>query len=77
MDFLKKHADVAVILTAFAGCMLWMNSQFNGIDRRFSEIEMKFAQQFSSIEKDMAVIKTVLIMKEIMPDKLAKYEEGK
>ncbi len=31
--------------------------------------------KFNSVEKDLAVIKTVLIMKNIMPTELAKKEE--
>lgn len=61
MEWFKKHVDTVVILGAFATCMLWMNGQFNGIDSRFAQLE-----------KDMAVIKTVLIMKNIMPSELAK-----
>ena len=33
--------------------------------------------KFNSLEKDMAIIKTVLIMKNIMPAELAKVEPSK
>lgn len=59
MDWFKKHVDTVVILTAFAGGVLWINGKFN------------------EIEKDMAVIKTVLILKQIMPPELAKYDSEK
>ena len=52
-NWLKKHIDTVIILTAFAGSVLWMNGKFN------------------EIEKDIAVIKTVLIMKQILPSELA------
>lgn len=64
MDWFKKHADTVIILGSFATCMLWMNSQFNGIDNRFAQIE-----------KDLAIVKTVLIMRNIMPSELAKAKE--
>src|ERR1700733_12755255 len=64
MDWFKKHVDTVIILGAFATCMLWMNAQFNGIDSRFGQME-----------KDMAIIKTVLVMKNIMPSELAKAKE--
>lgn len=57
MDWMKKHTDTVIVLTALITSMLWMNSKFN------------------DIEKDMAVIKTVLIMKNIMPTELAKDGE--
>lgn len=53
MDWVKKHVDTVIILTAFAASMLWMNGKFN------------------DLEKDIVMIKTVLIMKNIMPTELA------
>lgn len=57
MDWFKKHADTLVILGSFALCFWTMNEKMN--------------DKFSVIEKDLTVIKTVLIMKDIMPTKLA------
>lgn len=54
MDWIKKHTDLIIMLSAFASAMLWMNGKFN------------------EIEKDVAIIKTVLIMKQIMPAELCK-----
>lgn len=56
MDWLKKHADTAIVLTALLTSVLWMNGKF------------------ASLEKDMAVVKTVLIMRNMMPPELAKAE---
>lgn len=53
MDWIKKHVDTVIILTAFAGSILWMNGKFN------------------DLEKDITMIKTVLILKNIMPLELA------
>ena len=64
MDWMKKHVDTVIILTAFASAMLWMNGKFNDIDRKFNELE-----------KELAVVKTVLIMKNIMPVELAHVED--
>jgi len=58
-DWIKKHTDLIVMLSAFASAMLWMNGKFN------------------EIEKDVAIIKTVLIMKQIMPAELCKGVEQK
>lgn len=66
MDLLKKHVDTVVILSAFAASVLWMNKQFNEVDGRFAKID-----------QDLAVIKTVLIVKKIMPTDLATNEPVK
>lgn len=63
MEWFKKHTDTVIILTAFAASILWMNGKFNDIDNRFFELE-----------KDIAVMKTVLIMQKIMPSELANKE---
>lgn len=60
MDWFKKHADTMIILAAFASSILWMNGKFNDIDVKFFKIE-----------KDIAVMKTVMIMQKIMPSELA------
>lgn len=63
-NWLKKHIDTIIILGAFASCMLWMNGKFNAVDA-----------QFAKVEQDLAVVKTVLIMKNIMPSELCKGKE--
>lgn len=55
-EFIKKHADTVVVLSALFSSLIWMNGKFN------------------DLEKDMAIIKTVLIMKNIMPAELAVKE---
>lgn len=60
MDWFKKHVDTVIILGAVAGSMLWMNGKFN-------EVEQKIA----NLDKEVAIIKTVLILKNIMPQDLA------
>ncbi len=61
MEWMKKHVDTVIILTAFGACLLWMNGKFNEVDRQFSEVH-----------QELAVMKTVLIMKNIMPIEMAK-----
>jgi hypothetical protein len=60
MDWMKKHTDTVLILGGLLSAVLWMNGKFNGVD-----------SQFSKIEKYIAIIKTVLILKGIMPTELA------
>ncbi len=63
MDWFKKHLDTVIILGAFGASLLWMNGKFNDVDKQFHEIE-----------KDMVMIRTILIMKDIMPKELAAGE---
>ncbi len=60
---MKKHVDTVIIVGSICASMLWMNGKFNEIDKRFSEVE-----------KEIAVMKAVMIMKNIMPVELAKHE---
>lgn len=60
MEWFKKHVDTVIILSAVIGSMVWMNTKFNDMDKRFNDIE-----------KDMVMIKTTLILKNIMPRELA------
>ena len=64
MEWFRKHTDAVIILGAIVGSMLWMNGKFNDVDKKFS-----------CLEKDMAVLKAVMIIKNIMPAELAKSEE--
>lgn len=64
MDWFKKHADTIVILGSFALCFWTMNEKIN---EGFSKIDARFNQ----VERDIAVIKTVLVMKNIMPSEMA------
>jgi hypothetical protein len=63
MEWFKKHTDTVIILAAFAASVLWMNGKFNEINNRFFELE-----------KDIAVVKTVLLIQKILPSELAKKE---
>jgi len=64
MDWFKKHVDTVVVLTAMFSSFIWMDGKFTDMN-----------DKFSSIEKDMAIVKTVLIMKGIMPSDIAKSKE--
>ncbi len=62
MEWFKQHADTIVILSSFALCFWTMNEKMN--------------EKFNAIEKDLAIIKTVLVMKNIMPSELSYTSEG-
>jgi len=66
MEWFKKHVDTVIILGAFGASLLWMNGKFSDIDKKFYEMH-----------EQITVIKTVLLMKNILPSELAKHEEDK
>ena len=61
MDWIKKHADTIVILGSFALCFWNMNEKFN--------------ERFNALEKDITIIKTALVIKNIMPSEMASKRE--
>jgi hypothetical protein len=61
MDLFKKHVDTVIILGGILTSIIWMNSKFNSVDKSLSDVN-----------KEIAVIKAVMIMKNIMPVELAK-----
>ncbi len=64
MDWLKKHTDTVIILSAFAASILWMNGKFNDIEK-----------EINNLKTDIAIMKTVLIMQKIMPSELAQAKD--
>ena len=62
MNWFKEHGDTIAILSMFALCFWNMNEKMN--------------EKFGILEKDVAIIKTVLIMKQIMPCELVEGGKG-
>lgn len=68
MKWFREHADSMAVISAIIVAMIWMNGKLNDIQREMDH-------RFANVEKDMAVIKTVLVMKEILPRELATQEQ--
>lgn len=65
MNWFKKHVDTVIVMGGIVGSILWMNHKFSQVDSRFV-----------AIEKDIAVMKGVLIIQGHFPKELvAKVEE--
>jgi hypothetical protein len=60
MEAIKQHAETAVIILTIISSLLCST--------------IWLTSKFNNLEKDMAVIKAVLVMKNIMPAELAKKE---
>ena len=71
MDWFKKHVDTVMVLGSILTAVFWMNTKFNNIDKEIGSIKTEIAL----INKDIALIKAVMIMKNIMPHELAKDKE--
>ena len=64
MEWFKKHTDAVIVLGGIIASMLWMNGKFNDIEK-----------EMAIIKTEVAVIKAVMIMKNIMPSELACHEK--
>lgn len=64
MEWVKKHVDTVIILGGILSSVFWMNGKFTEVDHKLAEME-----------KDMSVIKTVLILKGILPMDLASIDD--
>ena len=60
MEWFKKHADTLAIIAIMFGGFLWADGKFEKINDRFA-----------SLEQDVAQIKTVLIIRGMMPESMA------
>lgn len=70
MDIIKKHVDTVIVLGGIVGSLLWMNG-------KFSDLNDRFTNQFHELKQEIVMIKTVLIMKNILSNELAIKEEIK
>lgn len=64
MNWFRRRAETITVLIALSSCFIWMNSRFNEIERELGDLK-----------KEVAIVKTVMIMKQIMPCELAKELE--
>jgi hypothetical protein len=62
-NWFKKHVDTIIILGGILTSVIWMNYSINCV-----------RYEINDLKTEMAVMKTVLIMKDIMPRELVKVE---
>lgn len=70
MEWVKKHVETITILGTFAVCFWQLNEKMN---ENFNVMQ----KEMSHIEKEVAIIKTVMIMRNILSNELATHEEVK
>lgn len=56
MNFLKRHADLIIILVALLASTIWANGRFNAIGESFNAIE----ERFNSLENALIRIEKCL-----------------
>lgn len=88
MNWIKKHADSVAVIAAIALGVYWMSHQVHDLEKR---IDLKFSSASDSVnsrfnavnerlnilEKDIAIIKTILLLNKSYPEALAieKFED--
>lgn len=63
MDWIKQHTDTAILLITFMSYILGSVLWMNG--------------KFNELEKELTIIRTVLVVKGIYPNELCKNEDHK
>ena len=71
MDWIKKHKDSVAVITSIALSVWWMTSQVHQVEKDLGKEISGLRSEITSIQKDMAVIKAVLIIKGMMPVEIA------
>ncbi len=72
-SWLKDNGVGIAIITLLVGNFYWTDAKFTHVEEKFD----KMNERFVALERDVAIIKTVMLMKNIMPPELAKKEEVK
>lgn len=79
MRWLKQNVDSFVVLSSIISAVVWMTSQMSNNKEDLTSLIMKkektLDRRIFSIEKDVAVIKGVLISKDILPSMIITKEE--
>lgn len=71
MNLIKKHVDTVIVLGGILAAVLWMNSSITNLDNEIVSLKL----EISDVKKDLAIVKTVMIMQGHMPKELAKQIE--
>lgn len=64
-NWFKKHAETITVLASLIGGFIWMDSKFE-----------KVGDRLSAVEKDVAVIKTILSIKGLNCNEFASRESN-
>jgi hypothetical protein len=62
-NWFKKHADTLAVISIMVGGFYWMDAKIEKVNDRLT-----------AVEKDMGIVKAVMLMKNILPPELAQKE---
>ena len=74
MEWFKKHTDTVVVLGGILSAIIWMNGKFSDVQIEFNHVRkdiLAVKEELNDVRTEVAIVKTVLIMKGIMPDAYA------
>lgn len=69
-NWFSKHAETLTVIASLLGGFIWMDSKFATVDAKFDKVN----ERLSAVEKDIAVIRTVLSLKGINCNDMAARE---
>lgn len=62
---LRTSVHMIIILISLIVNMIYENYQYKYLDKQVNQIELKINERFSDVEKDVAIIKAVMMVKNI------------
>lgn len=77
MEWIKKHADSIAVIGAVAVGVCWMNSQLRSVECSMDDKIGSVGKEVTNLQKEVAIIKTVLIMRGSMPKEFVSQEQKK
>jgi len=69
-NWIKKHVDTVVVLGAVVASVMYMNNGFNSVNEKIYKLDKELAL----INKEVSIIKAILIIQRILPPELALEE---
>jgi hypothetical protein len=75
MEFFKKHVDSIAVMGTVICAALWMTGQIHQVQREMDSRFARLDKEMSNLDKEISIVKTVLLMKNIMPPDLAVKNE--
>lgn len=71
MYWIKKHADSVAVIGSIVAATVFILSSIHDVKDDLQKQIMGIQKDMSLIEREISVIKTVMIMKGVMPNELA------
>lgn len=80
-SFFIKYKDILAFGVSVMGVFYWMHSEFKevnaniaALNSRLLQVESDLNSKLLQLESEISIVKTVMILKNIMPESLAKED---